>query len=51
MQVQACALVKDRQSGQGQTQWKGEIADGRGEFSQGEGGSRKNCGGKKHPHS
>ena len=34
--VQAGALVKGRHSGQGQTQWKREIADSSGEFSQGE---------------
>ena len=36
MLVQAGALVKGRQSGQGQTQWKRRNADSSGEFSQGE---------------
>ena len=40
MQVQAGSLVKGRQSGQGQTQWKREIADGSGEFIQ-EGGAER----------
>ena len=41
MLVQAGALVKGRQSGQGQTHGRGEIADSSGEFSQGEGGAER----------
>ena len=41
MLVQSGALVKGRQSGQGQTQWKRRIADSSGEFSQGKGGAEK----------
>ena len=41
MLAQANALVKDRQSGQGQTQWKRRVADGSGELSQGEGGAER----------
>ena len=43
MLAQANALVKGRQSGQGQTQW---FANGSGEFSQGEGGAERTVKGR-----
>ena len=48
--AQANALVKDRQSGQGQTQWKRWVCRWQWRVQPRRGG-RKNCGGKKHPHS
>ena len=39
MLAQANALVKNRQPGQGQTQWKRRVWRCRGELSQGEGGA------------
>ena len=39
MLAQANALEMDRQSGQGQTQWKRKDSDGSGEFGQGEEGA------------
>ena len=50
MLAQANALVKDRQSGQGQTQWKRIVCRWQWR-AQPRRGSRKNRGEKKHPHS
>ena len=46
MLVQAGALVKGRQSGQGRHSGRGEIADSSGEFSQGEGGAERSMEGR-----
>ena len=51
MLAQAGALVKDRQSGQGQTQWKRRDCRWQWRVQSRRRGSRKNYGGKKHPHS
>ena len=51
MLAQANALVMDRQSGQGQVQWKRRVCKWQWRVQPRRRGSRKNCGGKKHPHS
>ena len=49
--AQENALVKDRQSGQSQMQWKKRVCKWQLRVQPRRRGSRKNCGGKKHPHS
>ena len=51
MPAQENALVKNRQSGQGQTQRKRRVCRWQWRAQPRRRGSRKNCGGKKHPHS
>ena len=49
MLAQANALAKDRKSGQGQLQWKRRVCKWQWRVQPRRRGSRRNCGGKKHP--